>query len=202
MDAETLRDSALLRAGLLVEKLGGPSVKPYQPAGLWQEKSGSAYHPDKGDGLYRRSLYTIWKRTSPPPYMMILDAAKGDVCVARRRPTNTPLQSLVLLNDPQFVEAARVLAERILGEPGDSSSRLERLFRIVVNRAPVEGEMAGMEQLLTDVGAHYSEGPEDVQALLGVGAQASLPDLDPAEVAAWTLVAHTLMSLDEAVTVR
>jgi hypothetical protein len=202
MDAETLRDSALFRAGLLVEKLGGPSVKPYQPAGLWQEKSGSAYHPDKGDGLYRRSLYTIWKRTSPPPYMMILDAAKGDVCVARRRPTNTPLQSLVLMNDPQFVEAARVLSERILSEGGDSSSRLERLFRVVVNRAPLEEEIVGMEQLLVDVRARYSKGPEDAQALLGVGARASLSDLDPAEVAAWTIVAHTLMSLDEAVTVR
>ncbi|MEO2163781.1 MAG: DUF1553 domain-containing protein [bacterium] len=202
MGAETLRDSALFRAGLLVEKLGGPSVKPYQPAGLWQEKSGSAYQPDTGDGLYRRSLYTFWKRTSPPPYMMILDAAKGDVCVARRRPTNTPLQSLVLLNDPQFVEAARVLAEKVLSEGGDRSSRVVRLFRIVVNRMPREVEIAGMEQLLTDVRARYSAGSEAALALLGVGAHAPLPDLVPAEVAAWTLLTHTLMCLDEAVTVR
>lgn len=177
-------------------------MKPYQPAGLWQEKSGSAYQPDTGDGLYRRSLYTFWKRTSPPPYMMILDAAKGDVCVARRRPTNTPLQSLVLLNDPQFVEAARVLAEKVLSEGGDRSSRVVRLFRIVVNRMPREVEIAGMEQLLTDVRARYSAGSEAALALLGVGAHAPLPDLVPAEVAAWTLLTHTLMCLDEAVTVR
>ena len=202
MGAETLRDSALFRAGLLVEQIGGPSVKPYQPAGLWQEKSGSAYKQDTGPGLYRRSLYTIWKRTSPPPAMMILDAAKRDVCVARRQLTNTPLQALVLLNDPQFVEAARVLSERILSPGGDTSPRLERLFQIVLNRAPLEEETLWMEQLLDDVRTRYSEDPEAATALLGVGAQAPLPDLDSTEVAAWTLVAHTLMSLDEALTLR
>jgi len=202
MDAETLRDSALFRAGLLVEKLGGPSVKPYQPAGLWQEKSGSAYHPDTGDGLYRRSLYTIWKRTSPPPYMMILDAAKGDVCVARRRPTNTPLQSLVMLNDPQFVEAARVLSERIVGEGEDVSRRMERLFRIVLNRSPLEEEIEWMDDLLEDMGARYAADPEGMQALLAVGAKPFRPELDASAVVSWTIVAHTLMSLDEAVTLR
>ncbi len=202
MGAETLRDSALFRAGLLVEKLGGPSVKPYQPAGLWQEKSGSTYHPDKGEGLYRRSLYTFWKRTSPPPYMMILDAAKGDVCVARRRPTNTPLQSLVLLNDPQFVEAARVLAERILTTDEDTASRLEHLFRIVLNRVPREEEARGMERLLDDMRTRYAEDSTVAQTLLGVGARALQSDLDPIEVAAWTPVVHVLMSLDEAVTLR
>ena len=111
LSAEMIRDSALSISGLLVDKIGGPSVKPYQPDGLWKEKSGRTYETDKDDGLYRRSLYTYWKRTSPPPSMMIFDAAKRDVCVAQRQLTNTPTQALVLLNDTQFVEAARFLAQ-------------------------------------------------------------------------------------------
>jgi len=200
--AEALRDGALLRAGLLVEQVGGPSVKPYQPAGLWKEKSGAAYQPDTGDGLYRRSLYTIWKRTSPPPSMMILDAAKRDVCVTRRQSTNTPLQALVLFNDPQLVEAARVLAEQILADPGDPHGQLNRLFRIVMTREPQGEELSALMELWMDVLTHYVEDPLAAEALVAVGARDPNPDLDPAEVAAWTLLASALLTTDEALTLR
>ena len=123
--AEMLRDQALSAAGILSTKLGGPSVKPYQPAGVWKEASGATYQADKGEGLHRRSLYTYWKRTAPPPAMLTFDATTREDCVARRSTTNTPLQALVLLNDPQFVEAARMLAQRMLvAFPEDLSAQL------------------------------------------------------------------------------
>ena len=107
-----IRDNALAASGLLVGTLGGPPVKPYQPAGLWEEKANIAYTRDQGEGSHRRSLYTFWKRTSPPPAMLTFDATSREVCAVKRLPTATPLQALVLLNDPQFVEAARALAQR------------------------------------------------------------------------------------------
>ena len=119
LTAEMVRDQALAVSGLLVEKLGGPSVKPYQPAGLWKELSGTDdYKQDKGEGLYRRSLYSYWKRTAPPPAMMTFDAAGRETCIVRETRTNTPLQALTLMNDVTYVEAARLLAERMLTEGG------------------------------------------------------------------------------------
>ncbi len=124
--AEQIRDSALAASGLLTRTIGGPSVKPYQPAGLWEQAgTGKTYTQDSGDKLYRRSLYTFWRRTSPPPSMVTFDAMSREVCTAKREVTTTPLQSLVLLNDPQFVEAARVLAQRLLRRslPGRAARR-------------------------------------------------------------------------------
>ena len=118
LPAEMIRDNALAISGLLVRKIGGPSVFPYQPAGLWEESgTNQSYRQSKGEGLYRRSMYTFWRRTSPPPAMLTLDAPSREWCLARRERTSTPLQALVLLNDPQFVEAARVLAEKLMDRP-------------------------------------------------------------------------------------
>ena len=140
--AEQIRDSALAASGLLNRTIGGPSVKPYQPAGLWEQSgTGKSYTQDKGLELYRRSLYTFWRRTSPPPSMITFDAVSREVCTARREVTATPLQALVLLNDPQFVEAARVLAERLLRRfPAIAAARNREAFRALTGRAPDETE--------------------------------------------------------------
>src|SRR5207245_464180 len=137
LSAEMLRDAALAAGGLLVDKAGGPPVKPYQPPGLWREQNAflPVYVADKGEGLYRRSLYTFWRRTSPPPDMTIFDAPSREVCTVRRQATSTPLQPLVLLNDPQFVEAARGLGERMLREGGASlEDKLVFTFRLAATR--------------------------------------------------------------------
>ncbi len=203
LPAEWIRDGALLASGLLVERIGGPSVKPYQPPGLWKEKSGQVYQADAGDGLYRRSLYTFWKRTSPPPSMMIFDAGKREVCVARRRTTNTPLQALVLWNDPQYVEASRALAERVLREADASEdARLTYAFRLLATRRPSEEELAVLRELLDDQRAEFAEHPEDARALLTVGEHVRDPELDEIELAAYAVVASTLMSYDPVVTRR
>ncbi len=202
MSAETMRDTALSVSELLVEKMGGPSVKPYQPAGLWKEKSGKVYAADKGEGLYRRSLYTFWKRTSPPPYMMIMDAGARAVCVAKRQPTNTPLQALVMLNDPQRIEAARVLAERILLQDEQDGDRMERLFALLLTRPARPEESELLTEFLGEMRTHYQADGTAASALLAVGASPAGVDADPAELAAWSLVASTLMGFDEAVTIR
>ena len=200
--AETIRDQALAVSGLLVERRGGPPARPYQPAGLWKEKSGSVYREDRGAGLYRRSLYTIWKRTSPPPSAMIFDAAKRDVCQAKRQRTNTPLQALVLLDDPQFVEAARVLATRMLDEPhADDRARVAAMFRALATRGPNDTEQRVLSQLLGDARASFAEAPDRARDLLGVGFTVAQEGHDPVELAAWTTIASTLFSYD-AVVVR
>ena len=142
LPAEAIRDSALAASGLLNRAIGGPSVKPYQPAGLWEQAgTGKTYTQDTGDKLYRRSLYTFWRRTSPPPSMLTFDAMSREVCTAKRDVTATPLQSLVLLNDPQFVEAARVLGQRLLRRyPHDAAARNREAFRSLVGRAPDDAE--------------------------------------------------------------
>ena len=132
-----LRDNAIAAGGLLFENIGGPPVKPYQPDGLWEEKSGLAYDRDRGPGSHRRSLYTFWKRTSPPPAMLTFDATTREFCAVKRQTTATPLQALVLLNDPQFVEAARALAQRSFREGGLSlDSRITFAFRTLTGRYP------------------------------------------------------------------
>ena len=144
LTAEMLRDSALANAGLLVRKIGGPSVKPYQPEGLWEEKSaGWKYEPDKGEGLYRRSMYTYWKRTSPHPMMTTFDAAERNSCTVRRQTTTTPLQALVLLNDPQFVEAATKIGERARKE----KNAVQFAFRLITSRTPSDRELAVLQRL-------------------------------------------------------
>ena len=202
LPAEVLRDQALWASGMLVERLGGPPVFPYQPAGLWQEKSGQVYHRAKDDGLYRRSLYTYWKRTSPPPAMMLLDASKRDVCVMRRQSTSTPLQALLMLNDPQYVEAARVWAEQIVAAGGDDDESLASVFRRLTSRAPVARELAILRTALHEQRAAYSEDAARAQQTATIGDRASAANLDVVEVAAWTMVISMLMNFDEVVRQR
>jgi hypothetical protein len=199
LSAEMLRDGALLAGGLLVERRGGPPVRPYQPLGLWEEKSGVAYQQDTGEGLCRRSLYTIWKRTSPPPSMMLFDAAKRDVCVARRQRTQTPLQALVLWNDPQLVEAARGLGERMLAAAEDPGERAAFAFRVLTARAPTAAEREVLVRLYGDLHSDLAAHPDDVAALLAVGERPVDPALDPLELATCALVASTLQGHDATV---
>ncbi len=191
LSAEMVRDQALAASGLLVETVGGPSVYPYQPAGFWAEANAS-YPQSKGDGLHRRSLYTVWKRTAPHPQMTVFDAADRSTCSARRQATSTPLQALALLNDPQMVEAARHLAGRMLKEPADA--RVAWLFRAATSRAPTAKESAILTALLAEQAAIYAKSPADADRLLAVGEAKSVtadkPQLAAATVAALAVLNH------------
>ena len=200
LTAEMMRDQALAASGLLVERIGGPSVFPYEPPGLWEEKSGRRYPTSSGEGLHRRSLYTFWKRTSPPPAMLILDAAQRDVCVARRSETATPLQALLLLNDPQFVEAARVLAERVLAGNDSTDEAIESAFRRLTGRRPTADEAAVLREI--HAGELASSDPASAKALASTGQAPRTDGLDDAEVAAMTLVCSAIMNTDAATTRR
>ena len=203
MDAEMIRDHALASSGLLVRKIGGPSVKPYQPPGVWEAVAmiGSNtrdYRPDKGENLYRRSLYTFWKRSAPPASMEILNAPNRETCVVRRERTNTPLQALLTLNDPQFVEAARILAEKALKEGGgQNEERLHYLAGRLVARPFRPEEVKILEASLHDLHEHFKAQPEEARKLLAVGETKSDPGLDPSTHAAWTMLVNQLMNLDE-----
>jgi hypothetical protein len=207
MDAEMLRDNALAVSGLLVAKQGGPSVRPYQPPGIWEEvampeSNTGVYRPGTGDDLYRRSLYTFWKRASAPPSMETFDATSREVVCTQRARTNTPLQALVTMNDPQWVEAARKLAERSLKAAATPEARLDFLARTTLSRPLADGEAAILARGLATFDAHYRDASasEDVADLLSVGESSVDPDLAPAEVAAWTLVASQFLNLDEFLT--
>jgi mono/diheme cytochrome c family protein len=207
MDAEMLRDNALAVSGLLVAKQGGPSVKPYQPPGLWEEvampeSDTSKYQPDTGESLYRRSLYTFWKRASAPASMETFDATSREVVCTKRARTNTPLQALVTMNDPQWVEAARKLAERAVKAAPAAEDRLAFLARTTLARSPAPAEATVLARSLAAFDAHYAQptAAEDVAALLAVGESPPDPALAPAEVAAWTLVASQFLNLDEFLT--
>ncbi len=203
LDAEVIRDSALRVSGLLNPLVGGPSVFPYQPAGLWQEINNRpgysrTYKQDVGGNLYRRSLYTFWKRTLPPPSMASFDAPERETCRVRRSRTNTPLQALVLLHDPQFVEAARHLAGTMIAAGGDrDDSRIDLGFRRCYSRSPSDGEREALKEILKSRRVKYNDSPELTQSLLAVGDSSVEAS---AELAAWTTVARTLMNLSEFVT--
>jgi len=208
LSAETIRDQALAASGLLVEQLGGPSVKPYQPEGLWKEIAGGAsgayrngYQPDRGPGLFRRSLYTFWRRTIPPPMMATFDAPSREACSVRRGRTNTPLQALALMNDTLFVEAARQLAVRVSGEPS-IESRVERAFVRVLGRRPRAVELQVLVTSFLRSRARFRAEPELGRRLMSVGAS---PSAEPgvatvAELAALVTTCHVILNLDEAVT--
>ncbi len=207
LPAEMIRDNALATSGLLVEKLGGPSVKTYQPSGLWEDiafggpYSAQSYTQDHGEALYRRSLYMLWKRTSPPPSLATFDAPSREKCVARRSVTNTPLQALVLLNDPQYIEAARALAQRILREGGVSiDSKVAYGFRLATGRKPEARENEALKMLLDNQLSSYQRDKAKTAKLLGVGESQPDASIDPATLAAWTMVASTMLSLDETIT--
>ena len=203
-DGEVVRDAALYVSGLLVEQRGGKSVKPYEPPGLWEAVSfnnSQKYVPDKGEGQYRRSLYTYWKRQSPPPNMLLFDAPTREYCVVRRPRTNTPLQALALMNDPQFVEAARAFAQRILLEGGTSTAdRITFAFRIATSRKPRTDEVKVLQEILAQQLADFRKAPDTAAKLLGIGSFKAKESLDPSELAAWTTIASLLMNLDETVT--
>ncbi len=203
LSAEMIRDQALFASGLLVEKQGGPSVKPYQPAGLWSELTGAGdYVQDRGANLYRRSLYTYWKRTVPPPTLGVFDTSTRETCWVRETRTNTPLHALTLLNDVTFVEAARVLAQRVMADEKTPAKRLALAFKSLTAREPTAAEakvlLAAFERQL----AAYQKNPDAAAKLLRVGESRLplFPKLDPAELAAYAQVCALVMNLDEAVT--
>lgn len=206
LDAEAIRDSALFIAGLLVERVGGPSVKPYQPDGIWQAvayptSNTARYKRDAGESLYRRSLYTFWKRTAPPPSLSAFDAPSREHCCVQRPITNTPLQALALMNDVQYVEAARAFAQRMLAH--SASSDLERLtfgFRAATSRTPRADELAVLETILAAQRLEYAASRESALALLAHGESSREEGLDVVEHATWTIVANLLLNLDEAIT--
>jgi len=206
LDAEVIRDQALYTSGLLVPTVGGKSVKPYQPAGLWKPvgfggSNTSVFKQDKGDKLYRRSMYTFWKRTSPPPSLQAFDAPNRETCQVRRTRTNTPMQALVLMNDVQFVEAARRLAERIVTEGGRTvDERLTWAFRSIVTRRPHEREAARLKGLLELCLDDFRKDPEAAEKLLSAGESPRNTALDVPELGAWTIVAHLILNLSETVT--
>ena len=202
--AEQIRDSALAASGLLNRTVGGPSVKPYQPAGLWEQSgTGKTYKQDTGDALYRRSLYTFWRRTSPPPSMSTFDAVSREVCTARRDVTATPLQSLVLLNDPQFVEAARVLAAQLLTRfRSDETARHREAFRALIGRPPDGTESRILARLFAEQRDLFARNRDEAAKLLAVGESKSDDTLPRVELAATTIVVNAIMNFDEFVMVR
>ena len=208
LSAEMVRDNALAASGLLVNQVGGPSVKPYQPPGLWIEKGNFSqfllhYKRDEGEALYRRSLYTFIRRTSPPPTMLVFDAPDRSTCFVRRQNTNTPLQALVLMNDPQFVEASRALAERVQREiPGDIALQIEHGFRLATGRRPSEKEVELMTNLHAQEKMRFAEHPADIDSLFAVGDLVADASFDRTNTAALTMVAQLILNHDEAYTKR
>jgi hypothetical protein len=199
MDAEMLRDYALRTSGLLNESVGGASVKPYQPEGVWEavgmrESNTKMYTQDHGELLYRRSMYSFWKRMAPPAAMEILNATNRETSCLRRERTNTPLQALVTLNDPQFVEAARVLAEQVLHRPEE---RVAEAGRRTLLRPFTATELALVQDIYARLLAHYAAHGDDARALLGVGERKPDASLDPVELAAMTMLCNSLLNLDE-----
>jgi hypothetical protein len=203
LPAEMIRDNALAAAGLLNDSVGGPSVKPYQPEGLWKQlatRNVTEYVPDTGDNLYRRGLYTIWKRSSPPPSMTSFDASDKYLCTVKRQKTNTPLQALVLLNDPQYVEAARLLAERMMREGGEQLEEQIRYgFKVLTSREPDDRELDLLKQLYQEEQRVFSAEPIRADSLLAVGEHPRDTSLPADRLAALTIVANTLVNYDEAV---
>ena len=203
LPAEIVRDNALAVSGLLNAAIGGPSVFPYQPPGLWEEVSvshGAHYPQNHGDQMYRRSLYSFWKRSSPPPALNTFDAADRETCYVRRSRTNTPLQALVLMNDPTYVEAARKLAERIMTTGGAApSARLECGYKIALARAPRDEERSILLALFDSSLRRFQAEPKEATKLLAVGQSPRRSELSEPELAAWTTVASAILGLDETI---
>ena len=202
LPAETIRDQALAVSGLLVKNIGGPSVKPYQPEGLWLPISHQmAYVQDHGQKLYRRSMYTFWKRTIPPPAMASFDAPTREICTVMRSQSNTPLQALVLLNDTTFVEAARALAQRMIAETaGDANQRIRYGFRLATARWPSAAELSILREGLDDYLESYQQDKRAAEVLLTVGESSSNGDAGADELAAYLMVASIILNLDETIT--
>ncbi len=200
-----VRDYALEASGLLVDKIGGPSVKPYQPPGVWEAVAmiGSNtrdYTQDTGESLYRRSLYTFWKRSAPPASLDVFNAPSREHCVMSRERTNTPLQALVTLNDPQYVEAARHLAELAIQHGGAEFQRRARFItQRVLARNPRAEESAVLKSSFDQLSTYYAANAEAAKQLITVGESKADAQIPPAELAAWTMLASEIMNLDEAI---
>ena len=201
LSAEMIRDNALAMSGLLVRKTGGPSVYPYQPAGLWDEISNKKwrypYLEEPGEGLYRRSLYTIWKRTAPPPAMLIFDANDRTICRVKRKTTTTPLQALVLLNDPQYLEAANVLASKIEMEVADEKAMLLDAFNYVFGRGPEKEELEIAQALFDKEYTHFKSHQKEALEYLSIGKGKKIQTREPGRTAALAVVVNALMNSDE-----
>jgi len=204
LQGEFIRDSALFISGLLVDRMGGPGVKPYQPPGLWAEVGlggNPKFKQDKGEALYRRSLYSYWKRSAPPPNMIIFDAPTREMCTIRRPRTNTPLQALVTLNDVQFVEAARHFAERMIKEGGrEPAQRIDFAFEVATARKPSASERDVLLHVYRDAIKRYTDDKKAAGELVSFGDSKRDEQIDVSEHAAWTVVASTIMNLDETLT--
>jgi hypothetical protein len=208
MDAEMIRDTALATSSLLVNKIGGPSVRPYMPAGVWEAVAmpGSNtrdYVADQGEGLYRRSIYTFLKRSAPPPNMDVFNATARETCTVKRERTNTPLQALVTLNDVQFIEAARALADKILSDasiPTDSNSRIQAIANRIVARPFRAEELGVVNASLIELQQFYTQAPDQAQQLIAIGNSKPNASLNVSELAAWTMLVNQLMNLDEVLT--
>jgi hypothetical protein len=203
LDAEMIRDQALFVSGLLVDRIGGKSVKPYQPRGYYANLNfpKRTYQHDTGENQYRRGLYTHWQRTFLHPSLMAFDAPSRQECTAQRSNSNTPIQALTLLNDPSYIEAARVFAARIMREGGQSTAdQIEWAYRQTLGRTPATDELDIVQALLQKHLGEYRSNREAAQALEAVGQWATPPDIDPSELAAWTSVTRVLLNLHEGIT--
>jgi Protein of unknown function (DUF1553) len=202
LDAELVRDNALAISGLLVPKIGGPSVKPYQPAKYWENLNFPTreWQNDSGESLYRRGMYTWWQRSFTHPSMLAFDAPSREECTAERNRSNIPQQALVLLNDPTYVEAARAFATRILQSDGDAAKRITWAFQQALHRQPSADEMKTLSSLFTKHLADYQKDAASAEALLQTGAAPVAANLNKPELAAWTHIARVLLNLHETVT--
>lgn len=205
LEAEQLRDAVLQQSELLSPKIGGPSVKPYQPDGVWsdvamKESNTRIYTQDSGESLYRRSLYTIWKRTAPPPSMEILNAPSRESFCVRRERTNTPLQAFVTMNDPQFVEGFRQLADHAILNHADQSARFQAISQLLLGRALAPEEVKTLVETETSAKGYYEKNPDEAAKLIAQGESKPAGNIPPPELAAWTIVTSQIFNLDEALT--
>ena len=205
MDAEVVRDIALQSGGLLVQKIGGPSVKPYQPPNIWEQVSYPTsdtvhYVQEHAESLHRRSMYTYVKRMAPSPNMDAFDAPTRDVVCTRRQRTDTPLQALVTMNDVQWVEASRALAERVIREAGPlPEQRINRMGLILFAHAPPPQMAAVLEKSLGEMQKHYAANPKEARSLVKIGEKRRATSIPEPELAAWTMIASEMLNLDETV---
>ena len=199
MTPYAIRDAALFNSNLIVGKIGGPSVKPYMPPGIWKSISNSTYKQDKGDKLYRRGMYTYWRRTLPPPTMMTFNAAAREICTVRNDLTTTPLQALTLMNNKTFVEASRFLAERMLQQGEKPAERIAWAFRSVTSRNPGPDELNLLLADLKLFEEEFEKDPGSAKKLLTIGERKADTKLSPTQLAAYALIANTLLNLDEAI---
>jgi hypothetical protein len=203
--AETIRDFVLASSGLLNPKIGGPSVKPYQPDGMWKVASSGrgilkTYVQDHGEDLYRRGMYTFIKRTVPPPTMLMFDASPRDICEVTRHSTNTPLQALIMLNDPTVLEAARVLADQLLKEQTSTEGKIQKSYRLILGRRASSEEIAIMVNYHREQLVYFGNASEQAEQFIAIGEYPMEEIKDKVELAALMQIVHTIYNLEEAIT--